>query len=68
LRLDQIAHPAPVVELQVARVGEVDVRRVHVAVAQQPPGRAAGVALDDQVAGDGEDLGPGAAARHRVGG
>src|SRR3954452_3158908 len=48
-----------------ARVGEVDVRRVHVAVAQQPPRRAAAVALDDQVAGGGEDLGPGAAARHR---
>jgi hypothetical protein len=68
LRLDQIAHPAQVVELQVARVGEVDVRRVHVAVAQQPPGGAAAVALDDEVAGRGEDLGPGAAARHRVAG
>src|SRR3954470_7945181 len=52
-----------------ARVGEVDVRRVHVAVAQQPPGRAAAVALDDAVAGGGEDLGPGAAAvGHRAAG
>jgi hypothetical protein len=52
----------------VARIGEVDVRRVHVAVAQQPPGRPTGVALDDEVAGRGEDLGTGAAARHRVAG
>src|SRR3954449_10158002 len=52
-----------------ARDGEGDARRVHVALGKQPPGRAAAVALDDEVAGGGEDLGPGAAAvRHRAAG
>jgi hypothetical protein len=66
-RLDEVAHPPQVVELQVPRIGEVDVGRVHVALAQQPARGAAGVALDDQVAGRGDDLGSGAAARHRRG-
>jgi hypothetical protein len=63
-RLDEVAHAAQVVELQMARVREIDVGRVHVALAQQPARRPVGVALDEQVARLGEDLGAGAAAGH----
>jgi len=44
------ADPAQVVELQVQRVGEVDVGRVHVVLAQQPTRGAPRVALGDKVA------------------
>ena len=43
-------HPPHVVELEVRRVGEIDVGGVHVALAQKPPRRAARVALGDEIA------------------
>ena len=50
-------HPAHVVELEVRGVGEIDIRRVHIALAQQASGRAPGVALGHQLAPPGNDLG-----------
>ncbi len=47
-------NPAHVVELEVRRIGQIDVRGVHVALAQQPSGRAQRVALGDEIAGPGE--------------
>ena len=43
------AYPAQIIELQVSRVGEVDVGRVHVGLPQEPSRRPMRIALDDQI-------------------
>jgi hypothetical protein len=49
-------HPPQVIELEVRWIGEVDVRGIHVVLAQQPPRRSQGVTLDNQIATPSDDL------------
>ena len=56
--------PAQVVELQVQRIGEVDVGGVHVALAQQPARWAPRVALGDEITAPRDRLGCAAGRGH----
>ena len=56
--------PAQIVELEMRRIGQVDVGGIHVALAQQAPGGPPRVALGDEIAGPGEGRWPSAEAGH----
>lgn len=50
------SHPSQVVELQMTRVREIDVGRIHVALAQEPPRRAQRIALSHEIAAASQGL------------
>ena len=64
-RSEHYPHPPQVVELEVTRVGQVDVRRVHLALDQESPRRTPRVPLDDQLTSSGDGRRQAAGARHR---
>ena len=49
------ARPTQVVKFKVARVSEVDVRRVHLILAKQPPAGPFRISLDAEITVDGDD-------------
>jgi hypothetical protein len=56
--------PAQVVELQMRRIGQIDIGGVHVALAEQTPGGPPRVAFGHEIAGAGEGHWPSPDAFH----